>query len=476
MHSLKIIIGSIVISGREKFGWDRTETNLRLVLESDGTHIDDEECLNWLPDNATFILLRATDTWSPNVKKSDKIQKEVREESNNLFPIPRVVCEALNLLEIRHEPPFWKIIDNRGRITLVLHWEQLCKNRIRHISSNNGISSNKLPNPVAGGSITITPDSTSFAGIKIQSVPARNGESSIHVRSDNDIKIPAIGNDRIGKQIGQPQPTAAEEGKVRGKLLKRFNILTESTPASSVETKLPIPKSRSDHVSGRIVNSDKGLHSGSNADKCEFHCGSLHEEGRSIHEVEETHRNRRHKDSSYSYTGKNTHVRFHDQEQKLSEILSLSTAKLHADSPISIRKFPPSPSKHSQQESPDSESEQETVNTNTIEEDFENEYGTTTDKLLLLTDQLSMDRNKKHLTVLDLGVILDRLKGKILDVERLEREIEGPSCYRWLIKATIRGHMLRELGVLYNGSYYSISEDPGIVYAASGFEDEEDRV
>ena len=25
--------------------------------------------------------------------------------------IPRVVCEALNLLEIRTEPPFWKVIE-----------------------------------------------------------------------------------------------------------------------------------------------------------------------------------------------------------------------------------------------------------------------------------------------------------------------------------------------------------------------------
>jgi hypothetical protein len=59
------------------------------------------------------------------------------------------------------------------------------------------------------------------------------------------------------------------------------------------------------------------------------------------------------------------------------------------------------------------------------------------------------------------GIILERLNSKIVDVERLDRESESDDCYNWTIKATIRGEVLRELGVIYNGNYYAICEHPG---------------
>lgn len=104
---------------------------------------------------------------------------------------------------------------------------------------------------------------------------------------------------------------------------------------------------------------------------------------------------------------------------------------------------------------PDHESsESETENT-MMEDDT-----VTTEKFLLLIDQLSVDQ-KRHLTIKDIGIILERLSSKILDVERLDRESESDDCYNWTIKATIRGDVLRELGVIYNGNYYAICEHPG---------------
>ena len=101
-------------------------------------------------------------------------------------------------------------------------------------------------------------------------------------------------------------------------------------------------------------------------------------------------------------------------------------------------------------------SESETENNSTVIE----EEGSTSLKFLLLTDQLSLDQ-KRHLTIKDIGVILERLSSKIIDVEKLDRESESRDCYNWTIKATIRGDVLRELGVIYNGNYYAISEHPG---------------
>lgn len=99
-------------------------------------------------------------------------------------------------------------------------------------------------------------------------------------------------------------------------------------------------------------------------------------------------------------------------------------------------------------------SESETDNT-VLEEE-----AVTSEKFLLLIDQLSVDQ-KRHLTIKDIGIILERLNSKILDVERLDRESESDDCYNWTIKATIRGDVLQELGVIYNGNYYAISEHPG---------------
>ncbi|CAB0004753.1 unnamed protein product, partial [Nesidiocoris tenuis] len=110
------------------------------------------------------------------------------------------------------------------------------------------------------------------------------------------------------------------------------------------------------------------------------------------------------------------------------------------------------------------------------------EEAVTTEKFLLLIDQLSVDQ-KRHLTIKDIGIILERLSSKILDVERLDRESESEDCYNWTIKATIRGDVLRELGVIYNGNYYAISEHPGYKEesddggANEGHdEDEDDRI
>ncbi|RXG72451.1 hypothetical protein Avbf_00193 [Armadillidium vulgare] len=110
-------------------------------------------------------------------------------------------------------------------------------------------------------------------------------------------------------------------------------------------------------------------------------------------------------------------------------------------------------------------SESETENTTNDEE------GQTCEKFLLLIDQPSVEhKTKRHLSIKDIGVILDRLSSKIIDVERLDREIED-ECFNWTIKAVIRGDSLRELGVLYGGHYYTICEHPA--YGTSKQEEEE---
>ena len=110
-------------------------------------------------------------------------------------------------------------------------------------------------------------------------------------------------------------------------------------------------------------------------------------------------------------------------------------------------------------------SESETENNDDVE---------TARKFLLLVDQLGIDQ-AQHLSIKDIGIILERLSAKIVDVERLERELEGPDIHNWTIKATIKGEAMRELGVIYNSNYYTISEHPGYQSSLEEEEDEEDE-
>lgn len=101
----------------------------------------------------------------------------------------------------------------------------------------------------------------------------------------------------------------------------------------------------------------------------------------------------------------------------------------------------------------DNNSESETETTEREEEQLCERY-------LLLVDQLTMEQ-KRHLNIKDIGVILERLSSKIVDIDKLEREKESQDTHNWVIKATIRGEVLREIGIIYNGHYYCIAEHPG---------------
>lgn len=160
-------------------------------------------------------------------------------------------------------------------------------------------------------------------------------------------------------------------------------------------------------------------------DECDFHCCALHEEGRriAVHKSVATSPIQDAQPRASPQGRPKGHVRFLDAE---------------------------SARRGGERDSSESETE------NTLVDD----EAVTSEKFLLLIDQLSVDQ-KRHLTIKDIGIILERLSSKILDVERLDRESESDDCYNWTIKATIRGDALRELGVIYNGNYYAISEHPG---------------
>jgi len=54
----------LIIKAKEKFDLDKW-TEVYLVIEQDGTEVDDEEYFSTLADNTVFILLYKEDIWSP---------------------------------------------------------------------------------------------------------------------------------------------------------------------------------------------------------------------------------------------------------------------------------------------------------------------------------------------------------------------------------------------------------------------------
>ncbi len=42
-----------------------------------------------------------------------------------------------------------------------------------------------------------------------------------------------------------------------------------------------------------------------------------------------------------------------------------------------------------------------------------------------------------HLSIKDIGIILERLNSKIIDVERLDRSAEGSDTHNWTLKVIV---------------------------------------
>lgn len=330
------------------------------------------------------------------------------------------MCETIHALELHDETPSWKIMDNKGRVTVVLHWDQ-------QRSGPSRASSSEAPSP---------------APAKFS--PSKQPRPSLVIQTSTVGKKETLINDAYPARYASPQITVINHDDVA----KPHRILAkQGSSLESATIHIHTPEC-AHHAHQPRAGSPQ---SNSNAIECDFHCCALHEEGRKIavHKSVATSPIQDAQQQTSPQPPASRHVRFLDA--------------------VDGRRHSPSQPDH---ESSESETE------NTVMED----EAVTSEKFLLLIDQLSVDQ-KRHLSIKDIGIILERLSSKILDVERLDRESESDDCYNWTIKATIRGDVLRELGVIYNGNYYAISEHPGYKEENEGGveeveeeEEEEDRL
>lgn len=287
-------------------------------------------------------------------------------------------------------------MDNKGRVTVVLHWDQ----RLGGSSATQSIGN------LNGPSDKFSP---SKKGLSAQN--SLDKASSTPHRYSTSPQITIINHDDPQSKMYHP-----------GRSLSKGSGSFDSGVGGAIHV-------HSIECSHHIHTPTRAGSPGTT--ECDFHCCALHEEGRKIAV---------HKNVATSPIQDGSVSPQPVPSVEGGSLRRTPTQKGH------VRFLDIGPERDS------SESETE----NTVMED----ETITSEKFLLLIDQLSVDQ-KRHLSIKDIGIILERLSSKILDVERLDRESESDDCYNWTIKATIRGDALRELGVIYNGNYYAISEHPG---------------
>ena len=64
MHPSLYVVSQVSVAGREKLCVSGGEP-VRVVLESDGTQVEDGEYFQTLPENTIFLVLRPGETWAP---------------------------------------------------------------------------------------------------------------------------------------------------------------------------------------------------------------------------------------------------------------------------------------------------------------------------------------------------------------------------------------------------------------------------
>uniref|UniRef100_A0A1A9WQI0 CIDE-N domain-containing protein n=1 Tax=Glossina brevipalpis TaxID=37001 RepID=A0A1A9WQI0_9MUSC len=440
----------LLVRGKDKLGVPASEP-VRLVLESDGTQIEDGEYFRTLANNTVLLLLRQGERWYPT--GVDVIKAAIS-------AIPKIVCETIHALELHDETPSWKIMDNKGRVTVVLHWDQ------RQGGGGGGGSGSGA----VGGGLGPSGSGANNTNGLISSDKYSPSKKGLSAQSSLDSK--SVSSQSSQQRYTSPQITViSDEGPAS--IYHPGGVVLPGVVLPGTSRRLSKQGGSFDSAVGAVhVHTPECAHhahtpsrAGSpSTTECDFHCCALHEEGRKIAV---------HKSVATSPIQDGTSSPQPQQQVTLNmssvvdPTMGGSMQRRSSGAKGHVRFLDIAPERDS------SESETE----NTVMEDDK----VTTEKFLLLIDQLSVDQ-KRHLSIKDIGIILERLNSKILDVERLDRESESDDCYNWTIKATIRGDALRELGVIYNGNYYAISEHPGYKEEVEENgeeveeEDEEDRI
>jgi len=430
------------LRGAEKLGYDTDNvSDLKVVLEADGTEVEEDSYFQTAEKDTIFILLRQGEIWLPLGVEALKTA---------LSAIPGLVSDALNKLEQSDRLPNWKVADRDGLITVVLQWDT---------REREGIA--------AGSPLPETAD-IEMDGLGISPEPAPAGEGPItQPRRTSRETSPSIlkrTTTPTAPSAQAPTPPILKVSPSRKAKMRLEGLPTAPPTAHTIPQRVPImlPDTIHYQITAHPVVPELigmgGLEYGDSSEEeeepehpehehsatCDFHCAAVHR----VQLIK--------KSVATSPITEMPGGLFAPMRVPRGPPPSAPRGK----PPPLTGKPPPPTGKYVrfQDLEPSKSTGSEDSDTTETEDTTDN----LVERYLLLTDQLAIGQDR-HLTIKDIGVILERLNFKIVDVDKLEREpIESPDCHNWLIRAVVRGDQpLREIGVVYNSVYYGITEHPG---------------
>ena len=435
------------LHGAEKLSFDESTaiSEIKVVLEADGTEVEDDGYFQTAEKDTIFILLKPGETWLPLGVEALK---------SALSAIPGLVSEALNKLEASDKLPNWKVSDNNGIISVVLSWDT--RDRTAESPLPDADIELLTVDQALGLGSTGPPfgPSTTSTGLTRQVSPlsAAQQQQQQHLQADqSSVKRTSAQSPPILKHTTSVAPSLLTSTSIpRGNLIGLEDLASQFSTVTSSRITRPeiLPEIQTSFYTGTGETLAMEYDTDSDEDKtdqaspshdhnhCDFHCSGIHR-----------------------------------QIQIKKIVTSVATSPISE----SIVPFPPAlvprdgrsitptsrrpGSKNvrfqdlEQMKKSNGSEDSDTETTDREEEQLCERY-------LLLVDQLAIG-HERHLTVKDIGCILEKLSTKIVDVDKLERERESSDCHNWVIRALIRGESLREIGVVYNSQYFGIIEHPG---------------
>ncbi|XP_022668147.1 uncharacterized protein LOC111273843 isoform X1 [Varroa jacobsoni] len=444
-------LAELIDAGCTKLGYTHQvhRSDVRVVLEADGTHVEDEQTFGSLLRDTVLLLMLPGQAWLPPSVEAIKTA---------INAIPQIVCETMRSLDIVDIAPSWKIMEHRGKVTVVLTWEpQDRRSRTPEVK------------------IEVLPDSIVLPGRGLASGQSGSRPSTASSGRNKSPQPPGL--QCLQPVLGLSGITGAGRETDRDTALA-----TLPGPGPSAGTAAAAAATSSDattrHDRGGDRRDKKSKHGEKHGDKhthaeCDFHCSSLHQQQ---HKAAATSPIVDFPEMAFGPPGVFGHggggmplpqsksVHFEAAAAAASSVATGSGAGGGGDDGgggggVVIAIDTPAVAAGTRPES--TVATAAPANNDTESESQQEDDEELADRYLLLVDQLAVDQDK-HLTIKDIGVILERLSSKIVDVERLEREKETKDIHNWTIKATLRGgHVLSEVGVVYNGRYYGVIEHPG---------------
>ena len=425
------------LKAKERLALDNENVSeLKVVLEVDGTEgeftlylkqiiivsdstVEDDSFFQTAEENTIFLILRPEETWLPLGVEALKAGK--------LFPYSNrleiIVCEALSAIP--------------GLVTDAL---------------NKLDASDKLPSWKVSddqGVITV-----------VLSWDTRERPVDTMMDGESDWCLLGSGDQQIDSAPEKPNVTPAsssflvheteissipQEASAQAPLHSaRAKLTLEGLGTRSQPRQVPIIQHSflESEVHLEFSDSDEDVEDGEGIFPCDFHCSALHSEVKHPRKLSVA-------------TSPISHSLF-------LETFVVPTSGTTRETSKKSGKYVRFQEVDVKSDGADSDSETETETTE--KEDEQLNY-------LILVDQ------QKGLSIKDVGIILERLKGTILgksahsamhmhtqhvhvlDVDKLERETTDMSEYHWTIRALTRGKFT-DVGVIHNGIFYGIGEHP----------------